>query len=251
MTHDTRLGDLRDRLLGQRFFNADIGESFTVVGVTHDGMLALLQYDDGVGWDELAAPDLLTEDEAAFLGVNTGGIDETQYEPLGSGPTLDRACPDGEHDWFPRPSQLGWDDVDRWYTTIGESLVADTYLRIVRCKRCGLSGSVLLEFAGHETPSICDCCGTDVIPGEDEAVWEPTPEWRDSCLCLPCATAEREQYEPVEVACFSCESTLGLEAENTPLAGSSILGQRAGAAADQTVFLCDSCEQTFSGERAS
>ncbi|WP_157572935.1 hypothetical protein [Halogranum rubrum] len=248
MTESTSIDDLRERLVGARFYNAAIDESFTVVAVTNDGLMAFLQYDDGVGWDELAAPDLLSKEEAEFFGVSVGGIDDTQYEPLGSGPTLKKACLEGEHDWYPRPSQLGWDDVEKWHTTIDGSLVANTYLRLARCKRCGLSGDVLSQFANHETPSICDRCGTEIIPGEDERVWEPTPEWRDSSLCSSCAVEESERYEPVEVTCYSCELNLGLEGENTPIFGSSMIGQQAGADEDESIFLCESCQQRISEE---
>lgn len=189
---ESRLEDLRDRLVGRRFYNSEIDEAFTVIGVTGTGSMVLIQYDDGTAWDELAAPELLTDDLAGHLDLDTAGIDDSKYRPLGSGPKLSEACSEGDHDWFPLPSDLGWDDVDAWQTSFGERSAVDTYHRIVRCRRCGLSGDVLMEFAGHERPSVCDRCGNEILPGDEEASFSPKPEWGDAHLCEACTATVRE-----------------------------------------------------------
>lgn len=58
------IGDLRERLVGRRFYDRKQEESFTVVGITSRPPLALLQYDDGVAWDEGASNFTVNEDVA-------------------------------------------------------------------------------------------------------------------------------------------------------------------------------------------
>lgn len=243
--------DLRDRVVGKRFYNTEIEEAFTVVGVTGEGLLVLIQYDDGVGWDELAAPELLPDEKAEQVGVSTGGIDDSKYVQLGSGPKLAQACDEGGHDWYPRPAQLGWDDVDVWRSSVENNLVADTYLNVVRCRKCGLSGDVLSQFAGHETPTVCDRCGDEVIPGEQEIVFSPTPDWMDAFLCPGCAETVEEEFKPKAVECYKCELELGSWRENQPLFGNTGIGRRLGVEGGETFYLCNDCrDEVVEGNRS-
>ena len=83
--------DLEERIVGQRYYDRDNDESFTVVGLSvHGGTptLALLQYDDGVAWDEMPTPDMIEPDAAEHFRVEEGGIDSERYIPLGPGPSV-------------------------------------------------------------------------------------------------------------------------------------------------------------------
>jgi hypothetical protein len=180
-----KIDDLRDRILGNRYYDQEADESFTVVGLSsHEGepILAFFQYDDGVVWDELATPEMLSPEKAEHLRVEEGGIDSERYVPLGSGPTLgesDRLCPDGEHDWTPQPQEIWPDGVpDGIPDTLAPS---DLYNRIARCKRCGLSGEVASQLKSHATPWFCARCGE---------VWGDlsyrVDGWEDTPVCPKC-----------------------------------------------------------------
>lgn len=141
----TDLDDLRDRLLGKRFYSTEAKESFIVVGVDEPG-LALLQYDDGTPWDEMCSSFILDEDSAERLGLNEHGLDSEQFVPLGAGPRIQQACDVGDHDWFPSPDQV-WPD--------------------------GLPDSIREVEPGHletSTISSSDASSVDSLP----APWAPT-----------------------------------------------------------------------------
>ena len=159
--------DLRTRLVGKRFYDHANEEAFTVVGITAGSELALLQYDDGVAWDEGASAFSTTEDVAFMMGLSGDGLDSERYTPLGPGPRVDQICDSDAHTWFPTPDQL-WpggptDDLHDRLETSPRTL----YSRLVRCKRCGLSGDVASQFSMygrqttgyHHPPWFCTDCG--------------------------------------------------------------------------------------------
>ena len=168
----TDVEDLRERLVGQRYYDREQGEAFTVVGITGPPALALLQYDDGVGWDEGASNFTVDEDTARRAMLDKHGLDSERYRLLGPGPRIDQICEPEEHEWFPWPDDL-WPDIpsgDLRKQIPGHP--RDFYSRIARCKRCGLSGSVAGQFGDygegshHQTPWFCHECG-DTFPGRE------------------------------------------------------------------------------------
>lgn len=139
------------KYVGQRFFNTEIEESFTVVGV--DSQFFYLQYDDGVAWDEAVSPGQFPSLMAEIVDVSEAGLEDSKYVPLGSGPTLDQACMENEHTLTPSPDFI-WDEEP----SPGKM---DVYASIARCKKCGLSFNTILEFLGQwiEYAWWCDDCG--------------------------------------------------------------------------------------------
>lgn len=246
MSHDTPYSDLYDRLVGKRFYDTSIDEGFTVVDVRPP--LVCLQYDDGRPWDEACAPDMFPEPVANMIDVDGGGIDAAKYRPLpGGGPTLDAACEDGDHVFYPRPSYLGIDGTEAWHASHEGTSIRDTYLNIVRCQKCALSGSVLVEFLGHATPKICDRCEEEVLPSEADIAFAPTPEWPDCFLCGDCAEAVEDEYEPSPVECYSCGSDLGTDEENHAIHPTSGIGTELGADGDDgAIYLCHGCWRSIS-----
>jgi hypothetical protein len=187
----TNVEDLRDRLVGKRFYDTERDEAFTVVGMTSAPPLALLQYDDGVGWDEAAANFTVDEDTARKAGLDEHGLDSERYRPLGPGPRIEQTCDPEEHDWFPWPNDL-WQDIpsdDQRKQVPGHP--RDFYSQIARCRKCGLSGSVAGQFGDyganghHQTPWFCYECG-DVLPGHELRYVG------DLTHCPECAAAKQE-----------------------------------------------------------
>ncbi len=184
-----------DRLEGKRYYDRENDESFTVLTSRHGASgLVETQYDDGVSWDEMALPDDVSEEGAERFGVEVEGLDSERYVPLGPGPTIRRSqelC-DGDHDWFPLPSHLGWDDPEVWYSEIDSAAddlgvaycrPVDLYNLVARCKRCGLSAESIISFTGDGVPGVCMECGIDLVPKETSRVW-----LRDVSYCSDCAT---------------------------------------------------------------
>lgn len=243
MSADT-LADLHDRLVGKRFHNTSIDESFTIIDVQPP--FVLLQYDDGHPWDEACTPDEFAADEAFLLDVTEGGIDAAKYVQLpGGGPTLAAACEDGEHAFSPTPSDMGLDDRDAWIPA------RDAYHAATRCKRCGLSATTLIEFLDHAAPTICDCCERELLPETDDIVWEPTPEWLDASVCRSCADDLQAAYEAYEVTCYGCEEALGTNEENNLIPATSMLGQRLGVTDTDlaSFYLCTDCRSKHIARR--
>lgn len=159
---------LKDRLCGNVYLDNNLGEEFVVVGINEESALALLQYEDGVAHDEIALPDLFSEDEAKKLGLKVGGIDSEIYEQVDSeGPTLDGACEDGNHDWSILPSDFGGDGIE--------------YDRKLRCQSCSLSGEVLALFLGHFTPCFCCVCDS-VVQNKDNVVVDDRNMYCEGCF---------------------------------------------------------------------
>lgn len=136
-----------DDVVGHRVYNHEIGEACTIIGVDEigaDAIMALLQYDDGVFWDEQIGAEGIAEQ----FGWAEDGLLAEQYELLGPGPTLHEACED--HDWFPQTDDV-WDSY--------EAMDPNLYGRFVRCKKCGLSGATAGDYgAGTHHPTMCAVC---------------------------------------------------------------------------------------------
>lgn len=179
-----------------------------------------------------------------MLDLAEGGIDDAKYRPLpGGGPTLAAACDDRDHEFSPAPSDLHLDSIEQWHG----GRVPDTYHRLVRCRTCGLSGSVLGQFLGHELPFVCDRCGTESMPSEDpDRAFSPNPEWTDAFLCGSCASDVAEEYEAYDVSCYRCGVSLGTNEDNQYVPAQSLLGERLGADEDDSadvLFVCDPCRE--------
>lgn len=221
------MNDKEHRWVGERFYDKHNDESFTVVA--DDGIFAIQQYDDGVAWDEARDPTVGVDSEmvhpdtgepidhpdkdvwtiADQLGVSEVGLEDERYVHLGPGPTIQRSrelCPEEtDHEWFPLPSHLGWDDADLWWSNVpgmedplGRRV--DVYPRIARCVRCGLSADVVMQHSSVEIPSVCDHCGDVLMPGDGNAFVS------DSHLCSDCIEEELEKEE----TCGSCGETKSL-----------------------------------------
>lgn len=164
---------LRDRLVGQRFYDSEQEEAFTVVGVRTDPPLALLQYDDGVAWDEGTSHFALSDDVATHMRLDPDGLDSERYRQLGPGPRLDQICEPDAHDWYPEPDTI-WPDGPPASVQTRVDNPQDTYNRLARCKRCGLSGDVAEAFGTysseantmHTLPWFCALCDTAVAGSE-------------------------------------------------------------------------------------
>lgn len=192
MSEKTPVEDVRDRFVGQRFYDEANDESLTVVDVTsNDGVpvLVLLQYDDGIAWDESATPDTFgTEAWSTLVGVEQGGIDSQRYTPLGSGPTISESytlCSGGSHEWTPWPDEIWPEGLPHFPDDM--TTPRNLYDRLVRCSRCGLSGGVAAEYMGHEAPWFCGGC--DKAFTDDELVFD-APGWGDTLVCESCAESE-------------------------------------------------------------
>lgn len=186
MSGNDRVDDLRSRVVGKRYYDKSNDESLTVVGLSvHEGnpILSLHQYDDGVAWDEAPTPDLMSPAEAEQFRVEEGGIDSERYVPLGPGPTIGRSrelCSDDGHDWTPRPDDIWPDGIPE---SKSDTETSELYNRLVRCKRCGLSGDVALQFDDSETPWFCARC-EEVEEGEELAYL--VEGWEDLPVCADC-----------------------------------------------------------------
>lgn len=185
------MDDLRERLVGQRFYDNEQEEAFTVVGITSTPPLALLQYDDGVGWDEGASNFTVEEDIAQQAGLDEDGLDSDRYRPLGAGPRINQICDPGEHRWYPWPDKI-WPSgpSEQVREEIGGN-PRDYYARMARCKRCGLSGDVARQFgfygedSRHDTPWFCVECG-------DAYVNHNLMDRADARCCPDCVTNHDE-----------------------------------------------------------
>lgn len=182
----TDIESLRDRLVGQRFYDTEQDEAFTVVGVTSPPALALLQYDDGVPWDEGASNFTVDEEVSHRMRLDEHGLDSDRYRQLGPGPRIDQICDVEEHEWHPWPDEVWPNGIpDEMWTEI-PGHPRTFYSRFARCKRCGLSGEVAGEFGDygsrghHQAPWFCHECG-DACAGH-ELVYR-----RDVAHCPDCA----------------------------------------------------------------
>lgn len=183
--------DLRERLVGQRFYDREQDESFTVVGFTEAPPLALLQYDDGVAWDEGASNFTVSENVAHQLRLDEDGLDSDRYRPLGCGPRLDEICDTGAHEWHPMPDDI-WPSgpPEEVYERVAAH-PREFYNRFVRCKRCGLSGDIVSQFGmygnrsgEHRTPPwYCTRCG-NVYADSDLVYRGDVPYCRDCSIEL-------------------------------------------------------------------
>lgn len=97
---------LRDRLVGQRFYDTQEDEAFTVVGITPPPLLALLQYDDGVAWDEGATSFTVSDEVAQQAVLEEHGLDSSRYRPLGPWPRINGICEPEDHAWQPMPDKI-------------------------------------------------------------------------------------------------------------------------------------------------
>jgi hypothetical protein len=188
----TDLDDLRDRLLGERFFDIDNKEAFTVVGFTSPG-LALLQYDDGTPWDEGVSNYAMTEESARKFGLDEDGLDSERYIPLGAGPRVQQVCAVETHDWFPWPDEIWPGGPSEEVREAMQTHPRDLYNRFVRCRQCGLSASAAAEFGPyssdghHQAPWFCHNCG-EAHPGNNLVYRREKPH------CLDCA----DQYDEAQ-----------------------------------------------------
>lgn len=187
----TDLDDLRDRLLGKRFFDIENKEAFTVVGFTPPG-LALLQYDDGTPWDEGVSTHLMSEESARKFGLDEDGLDSERYIQLGAGPRVQQVCAVETHDWFPWPDEIWPGGPSEEVREAMQTHPRDLYNRFVRCRQCGLSASVAAEFGPyssegyHQAPWFCHECG-EAHPGHDLRARE------DRWFCPDCVPENTDQ----------------------------------------------------------
>lgn len=186
MTQTDRADNLKERVVGQRYYDKQNDESFTVVDVhLHEGTptLVLLQYDDGVEWDEMPTPDMIKPEDAERFGVEEGGIDSERYIQLGPGPSVKQSkelCPRDGHKWAPTPDEIWPDGLPH---SGSNARLSKLYHGLVRCKRCGLSGNAALEFASSvELPWFCERCG-DV---EEDGLFYRVEDWEDQPICSDC-----------------------------------------------------------------
>ena len=179
--------------VGKRFRDKKLDESFTVVGF--NGLLLLMQYDDGIPWDEASAPEGWQNDDLApeyrneeadvetvgdMAGVTSDGIDSERYVPLGCGPTTRQMCDRGDHDIFPLPDEL-WPSPEVFHEN-KETEGGRSYNCAARCVKCGLSLKAITTYQseGLVGRSWCIDCG-DIIKNE-EVNWESSRHCVD---CLP------------------------------------------------------------------
>lgn len=183
------VSDLRERLIGQRFYDRSQDEAFTVVGITPSPPLALLQYDDGVAWDEGATNFTVSGDVAEQVRLDEHGLDSDRYRSLGPGPRIDQICDPEDHAWHPWPDELWPGGPSPEVREQMSDHPRSFYGRIVRCKRCGLSGSVAGQFGfygsdaqdAHEAPWFCLECG-EAHAGSDLVYQGDAP------FCSDCAS---------------------------------------------------------------
>lgn len=165
------LEDLMDRLVGQRYFDTEAEESFTVICIDPGTGMAILQYDDGVCWDEPPTTFTMDEERAEQINLEEDGLDSERYEPHGAGPQLFQACHADYHLWYPSPDLLWPDGPPESLPETDDSpgSAQNLYRQIVRCKRCGLSGDVLGEHGSPDDwpPWFCHECG-DVVQSKDQ-----------------------------------------------------------------------------------
>lgn len=187
---------LRSRLVGQRFYDRAQEEAFTVVGITERPALALLQYDDGVAWDEGASNFTVSESVASQATLEKHGLDSERYQPLGPGPRIAQICDADTHEWNPNPEELWPGGVP---ADVRERMVdhpREIYDRIVRCKRCGLSGDVAGQFGMygmdgneyHAPPWFCTRCRESYPDAEFEYIG-------DFPYCSDCAIELGDESE--------------------------------------------------------
>ena len=157
--------------LGHRVFDHRINEAATIIDVQDiqdEVVMVILQYDDGEIWDETLAGAPFEEK----MGWTPDGLLSENFELMGPGPLLQNAC--DEHDWFPSPDRL-WNSY--------EDMEPDFYYKIVRCKKCGLSGHTTGNHGkGTFPPSLCASC--------DGATGEPTYSaigYEELPVCPQCA----------------------------------------------------------------
>ena len=188
--------DLRSRLVGERFFDRQQEEAFTVVGITNSPPLALLQYDDGVAWDEGVSNFTVSESVASQAGLEEHGLDSDRYYALESGPRIDRICNADKHDWYPKPDELWPESVLEEVHKHVSAPTRDFYNRIARCKRCGLSGDVAAQFGMY---------------GSNSADYHSPPWFCTNCLEV--ATSNNLVYHHDQPYCPECASELRDKAE--------------------------------------
>ena len=130
---------LRESLVGNRYLNCEVGEEFTVVStgsvVPDDSAgrmftMAYAQYEDGVFHDH-SAPDISKRPDFKLLK-------HISYEEAIA---THNACDSGSHDMI-----------------VEEPAQFNPYMR---CQRCGLSVSVMLELCGHNPEMECSTCGKE------------------------------------------------------------------------------------------
>lgn len=72
------VSSIKDRYVGKKFKDLEIGKEFTVIGVSEVG-LALLQYEDGTALDEMVLPEIIDSEQAQQLNVSEYGLDDGKY----------------------------------------------------------------------------------------------------------------------------------------------------------------------------
>jgi hypothetical protein len=151
---------LRESLVGNRYLNCEINEEFTVTSVgrlTPDDeagrmfTMAYAQYEDGTFFDH-SAPAISKRPDYKLL----------ERVPYEEAVATHNACDLGSHDMI-----------------VAEPTRFDPYLR---CDRCGLSDSVLLELCNHSPEMQCSACGEETeIPIATES---------GTVVCSPCLEEE-------------------------------------------------------------
>jgi hypothetical protein len=166
---------------GDWYINTDIDERVAVIDLEDWGFpVAILQYEDGVLYDEALA---------------NGDLPDP-YQPLptanGDGPTIRGACPHDEHVF----------DVEPKKTPHSRPI----------CKECRLSMNVLMEYGGDldvlhkRVPHICYFCETTLGIGDERVFVE------DIFICSSCYDERwdpyaNRAYDDLEQSLMTCENS--------------------------------------------
>lgn len=226
---------MRERYVGNRYYNTEINEGFAVVGIKND--LLILQYHDGTEQDEDPTPSQFKNEQIRELvNLAEDGIEDTKYVQLpGGGPTLQHACRNQHHDYYPLPSDLNITTYSEWQAHIPD------YNRIVRCRKCGLSADVISTHLQHDTPGFCARCNNEINPIEEaRAIYSPVEGWEDLSVCTLCAS----DLAMADTPCADCGTNIESPhpRHHYPADGPVAETLNTDLPHDKSIYICDDCQ---------